>query len=189
MGQPKAALGFGESTILERIVAELHRIFSDIVVMAAPANAEAFAIEDLLRGSPAEVRLIRDQRAYQGAAVALARGLACMRHDIAFACSCDLPLLRAEVASALCAMLSGHDAVVPEIDGKLQPLCAAYRRRVRAQIEAQIVSGERRLSQIVDRLNLYRPGAAEMRRYDPELRSLLNVNTAEDYALVLAMRT
>src|SRR6266478_6336127 len=97
MGRPKAALLFGNGTILERLLGELHSGFDDILIIAAPARSEAFPIEHLLRAAPPSVRLVRDQTAYQGAAGALATALRAARHEIAFACSCDLPLLRAEV--------------------------------------------------------------------------------------------
>src|SRR5712692_7190877 len=148
MGRPKAALMFGNSTILERLIAELRSGFDDILIIAAPAQSEVLPIEHLLRAAPSAVRLLRDCTAYQGAAVALARGLAAARHEIAFACSCDLPLLRAEVVRALYGMLDGYDAVIPEIDGNPQPLCAVYRRDVGASIEAKIASGEHRLTSI-----------------------------------------
>ncbi len=187
MGKPKAGLMFGNRTILERLVAEL-RGFDDILIIAAPAQFEALPIEQLLRAAPPSVRLLRDRTAYQGAAVALARGLAAAAHEVAFACSCDLPLLRAEVVRALYGMLDGYDAVIPEIDGNPQPLCAVYRRDVGASIEAKIASGEQRLTSITAALRAHRPGESEMRQIDPDLRSFLNVNTPEDYNRALAIK-
>ncbi|MBV8452054.1 MAG: molybdenum cofactor guanylyltransferase [Deltaproteobacteria bacterium] len=188
MGKPKAALRFGNSTILERLITEL-RGFDDILIIAAPAQSEPFPIEHLLRAAPSAVRLLRDRTAYQGAAVALALGLAAAKHEIAFTCSCDLPLLRAEVVHALCGMLNGYEAVIPQIAAKPQPLCAVYRRSVATVIEMELASGERRLTRIIAGLRAYRPGDLQLRQIDPELRSFINVNTLEDYnrALVLAL--
>jgi len=75
MGRPKAALIFGNCTVLERLITELRDSFDDILVIAAPAQSEPFPIEHLLRTAPSSVRLLRDRTSYQGAAVALARGL------------------------------------------------------------------------------------------------------------------
>jgi molybdopterin-guanine dinucleotide biosynthesis protein A len=187
MGRPKAALRFGDSTILERIIAELRGSFDDILILVAPSQSEPFPIEDLPRATGELVHVLRDLVAYEGAAVALARGLAAVRHEIAFVCSCDLPLLRVEVARALCEMIDGYDAVVPEIGGQPQPLCAVYRRGVEGLIRARIAAGERRLTRIVGDLNAYHPGEAQVRRVDPELGSFMNVNSPEDYARALAM--
>ena len=83
-------------------------------------------------------------------------------------------------------MLRGYDAVVPEIGGKLQPLCAVYRRSAASLIEEQWNTGERRLTRIAATLNAYSPHDAELEQFDPDLRSFLNVNTPEDYARLLA---
>jgi molybdenum cofactor guanylyltransferase len=187
MGKPKAALMFGNCTILERLITELRRCFDDILVMAAPEHSETFSIEQLLRIAPSSVRLLRDRTAYQGAAVALTRGLGAAAHDAAFACSCDLPLLRGEVARELYAMLNGYDAVIPDVGAIPQPLCAVYRREVAATIETQLQSGERRLTHMTSGLRAYRPGDVQLRQIDPDLRSFINVNTPEDYALALAL--
>jgi molybdenum cofactor guanylyltransferase len=187
MGRPKAALMFGNCTILERLVAELSG-FDDTLIIAAPAQSEPFPIEHLLRKAPSSVRLLRDRTAYQGAAVALAQGLAAARHEVAFAGSCDSPLLRAEVVHALCGMLNGYEAVIPHIGGKPQPLCAVYRRSVAAVIEPQLAAGERRLTRITANLNAYRPAELQLRQTDRELLSFVNINTPEDYSRALAIK-
>jgi molybdopterin-guanine dinucleotide biosynthesis protein A len=180
MGRPKAALPFGGRTILERIIDELRRDFDDLIVAAAPIEGEPFDIAGLL-GADRRVRLIRDDGRFQGPAGALARGLRAARHEIAFACSCDLPLIRGDVALALCGMTAAHDAAIPEVGGRLQPLYAAYRRRSRAAIERGIGVGERRLTALVAALDIYRVSEAELLPLDPGLASFLNVNTPEDY--------
>jgi molybdenum cofactor guanylyltransferase len=179
---------FGNGTILERLIAELRSSFDDILIIAAPAQSETFLIEHLLQAAPSSVRLLRDRTAYQGAAVALAPGLRAARHEIAFACSCDLPLLQAEVVRALYGMLNGYEAVIPHIRGNPQPLCAVYRRNVGAMIEMQLKSGEHRLTRITAALRAYRPGDEQLRQIDPDLRSFLNVNTPEDYNRALALQ-
>ncbi|HVC44241.1 MAG TPA: molybdenum cofactor guanylyltransferase [Candidatus Binataceae bacterium] len=187
MGLPKATLPFGRATIIERLIAELGGAFAQVIVVAAPAADELFSIDHLLAAWP-HAELVRDAVAYAGPAVALGRGLAHARGEIAFACSCDLPLLNAGVARALCAMIGSHDAVMPEVDGRLQPLHAVYRRApCSAALAAMTAGDERRLGAIADRIDVRRVTAIEMRRLDPDLLSLLNVNTAEDYARALRL--
>jgi molybdopterin-guanine dinucleotide biosynthesis protein A len=187
MGKPKAALMFGNRTILERLLGELRGCFDDVLVIAAPEQSEPFPIEHLLGAAAPSVRLLRDLAAYQGAAQALARGIAAAAHDVAFACSCDLPLLRAEVARALHGMLNGYDGVIPNLDAKPQPLCAVYRRSVAAWIEKQLAAGERRLTRITAQIRAYRPGDRQLREIDPDLHSFINVNAPEDFKRALAI--
>lgn len=181
MGRQKAALRFGESTLLERTIAELGKFFDDIVIVAAPDAAEAPLT------IPRNARIIRDDREYQGPALALARGLEATRAAAAFACSCDLPMLDARVAAALLAMLSGYDAVIPSVADRLQPLHAAYRREVGGALRAMLARGENRLSAIAQAVTTRQVGETELRALDPELLSFLNVNTPADYARALRL--
>src|SRR6202022_829585 len=150
MGQPKATLRFGDAALLERIVNELSREFAQVVVVAAPEEQEPFAIRQLLPKA-GEFVIVRDDGAYKGPVEALARGLRATASDVAFACSCDLPLLRADVARALCLMLDRYNPVMPEVGGFLQPLHAAYRRRCAGVLAAMAAGGERRLTALASR--------------------------------------
>jgi molybdopterin-guanine dinucleotide biosynthesis protein A len=186
MGQPKATLLLGGITLIERTVIELARAepacaFEDIVVVAAP---ESEAIELPALGG---VTVVYDENAYQGPVGALARGLRAARHELAFACSCDLPMLRSGVASWLLSLVAeGDDAVIPQVGERLQPLHAVYRRRCAGALDAMLARGERRLSAIADAVNsgiLARIiSEAEYRRIDPKALSCFNINTPEDYA-------
>ena len=178
MGKPKAALRFGSATILDRIAAELHRKFSEIIVVASPDD----------RIEIAGVRTIHDAVAFEGPVAALERGLRTAANDTVFACSCDLPLLGAAVAMELCRRLDDAAAVIPEVDGKLQPLHAAYHRTQAASgLSDMIARGEKRLTEIVAFMNARVIREAELREIDPELRSFLNVNTPEDYQRALEL--
>lgn len=181
MGRQKAALRFGESTLLERTIAELGKWFDDIVIVASPAGAEASL------AAPANVRVIRDDREYEGPVLALVRGLDAISADAAFACSCDLPMLDARIAAALLAMLPGYDAVIPFVSDRLQPLHAAYRRAAAAALRAMHARGENRLSTIADVVPTRRVVEDELRALDPDLLSFMNVNTPADYARALRL--
>ncbi|HJU28512.1 MAG TPA: hypothetical protein VJ718_05050, partial [Candidatus Binataceae bacterium] len=95
------------------------------------------------------------------------------------------PLIRGDVALALCAMTEANDAAIPLLGGRLQPLYAAYRRRCAATIERGIAAGEQRLTVLAESLNFRRVDETELRTLDPELASFINVNTPEDYARAL----
>lgn len=187
MGLPKAALPFGASTILERLIDTLSGAFAEIIVVAAPLRDEPFSIDRTLKNRVGLI-LERDDTAFQGPVGALRRGLTRARSEIAFACSCDLPLLRSDLAAAICTMVEGNDAAIPKVEGILQPLCAAYRRDPAiAALVAMEAAGERRLTMLTDRLKVRALDEAALRAIDPDLRSLLNVNTAEDYARALRL--
>ncbi len=181
MGQPKTTLDFGGVPLLTRIVIELKRRFDEIVIVAAPASAGQPGIE--IPG----LKIIHDETAFAGPLDALGRGLDALEHGVAFACSCDLPLLNSDVAADLVAMLNDFDAVIPEVGGKLQPLHAVYRKQCARQINTLAASGEKRLTAAAGSINARRVGEADLRKIDTDLRSFLNVNTPEDYQHALKM--
>jgi molybdenum cofactor guanylyltransferase len=185
MGTAKAALDFGGLPIILRLVVELGRVADDVIVVAAPKESEPYCIEQVLARRLPAITLLRDRAAFAGPVDALSDGLRTARHDVVFACSCDLPLLRADVALGLCAMLSRHDAAIPQIQGRLQPLCAAYHQRCSRVLAEMSAQGERRLSAVVTKLDVRRVAESELRPIDPKLTSFLNVNTPEDYSRAL----
>lgn len=179
IGRPKATLPFGGVTLLERIVAELKRGFASVVVVAAPQADEPFRLA--LDG----VRIVRDRIAYAGPVAALHAGLAAGTGDIAFTSSCDLPLLRVEVALRMAAMVEDFDAVIPRVGGRLQMLHAVYHRRCAEALAAMEARGERRLSALADRVKARIVEEAELKKIDPRMQSVFNVNTLEDYRTAL----
>ena len=179
MGRPKAALDFGGVPILTRIVSELKRRFAEIVIVAAPESEDSLQID-----MPA-IKVVRDETAYQGPLDALRRGLDAVTNEIAFACSCDLPLLDSDVVAAIVAMLGEFDAAIPIVGEKLQPLHAAYRKRCAIALAALAMRGERRLIAIADAVNTRRISERDLKVIDPQLRSFFNVNTLDDYQRAL----
>jgi molybdenum cofactor guanylyltransferase len=181
MGRSKAMLDFGGEPMIARIVRQLRRRFDEVVIVAAPESVEHLEI-------PADAaKIILDETAFQGPADALRRGLRAVGSDFAFACSCDLPLLNADVAFALLAMLDRFDAVIPEIAGRLQPLHAVYRTNCAGALEAMAARGEKRLVAIADAVKTRRVAEPELRAIDPELLSFVNVNTPSNYARALRL--
>jgi molybdopterin-guanine dinucleotide biosynthesis protein A len=181
MGQPKATLRFGGITLIERTVLELARAFDDLVVVAAP-ESEKTALPRL-EGA----RIVRDEGAYDGPVGALGRGLRAMRHEIAFACSCDLPMLRCGVAVWLISLMAGFDAVIPWVGAQPQLLHAVYSRRCAGALEAMIARGERRLGAIIESGNVRIVPESEYRSADPEAVGCFNINTPEDYWAALRL--
>lgn len=181
MGRDKSQLDFAGDSVLGRIVRELRPLSADIVVVAAPQGSPA-AIEAI-----PDVRIVHDTRAFEGPLKALARGLDAIEGELAFACSCDLPLLDARVVAALCAMAGGYDAIIPEVGGRLQPLHAVYRKACAQSVAEMVARGQTRMVEIVDALSARIVAESELRPLDPKLLSFTNVNTPDEYRNALRL--
>jgi molybdopterin-guanine dinucleotide biosynthesis protein A len=73
-----------------------------------------------------------------------------------------------------------------EVDGFPHPLSAIYRRRALPQVEALLAADRLRPVFLFEAVPTRRVKPAEMLAVDPELRTLRNLNTPEDYRAALA---
>jgi hypothetical protein len=76
--------------------------------------------------------------------------------------------------------------VVPNWEGRLQPLHAIYRRSVLPLLQAQLERGELRPVFLYEKVRTREIGESEIRRLDAEGLSFLNMNSPEDYRAALA---
>ena len=86
------------------------------------------------------------------------------------------------------ALLGEHDIAVMEIDGFPHPLSAVYRRAVLPQVESLLAQDRLRPVFLFEAVRTRRVKPEEMRVVDPDLRTLRNLNTREDYEAALRGR-
>jgi molybdopterin-guanine dinucleotide biosynthesis protein A len=179
MGRPKLSLPFGHETLLQRVVRILAEVADPIVVVAAP--------EQEVPPLPAGVEIVRDPQEGLGPLAGLATGLESLqpRAPLVYASACDVPLLRPEFVREVIARLGEHDLAIPR-DGEFQhPLAAVYRTRLAPLLRELIASGRRRPLDLIDRCDAVRIDVAELRKVDPRLDSLRNLNTPDEYRAAL----
>ena len=82
------------------------------------------------------------------------------------------------------AFANGYDIAVIEIDGFPHPLSAVYRRAVLPHVEDLLATDRLRPVFLFERVKTRRVRADEITA-DPELRTLRNLNTREEYARAL----
>ena len=175
MGTSKALLAFGPETMLQRVVRLLSTVVSPIVVVAATAQS----LPDL----PADVVVTRDERQGRGPLEGLRAGLKALPETVerAYVTSCDVPLLVPEFARRMIDLLADHDIAVMEIDGFPHPLSAVYRRSTLPHVEALLAQDRLRPVFLFDAVSTRRVLPAEMLSADPQLLTLRNLNTRDDY--------
>ena len=176
MGRPKAWLPFGPEVMLQRVVRLLGEVAGPIVVVAAPGQD----LPDL----PETVLVERDSVADRGPLQGLATGLAALpdRVELAYATATDVPFLRPAWVTRLVELIGDRDLAIPEIGGYLHPLAALYRRHtVLPAVEALLEQGRLRPVFLLEVLEALRVDAPTMELVDPDLATLRNLNTPEDY--------
>jgi len=180
MGVPKATLQFGPETMLQRVVRLLGTVVSPIVVVAAR--------EQSLPQLPDDIVITHDEREQRGPLEGLRAGLKALPSSVEFAyiTSCDVPLLVPQFVERMVELLGDHDIAVMEIDGFPHPLSAVYRRDTLPHVERLLQNDILRPVFLFDAVRTRRVRPEEMISVDPELRTLRNLNTPEDYSAALA---
>jgi molybdopterin-guanine dinucleotide biosynthesis protein A len=183
MGTSKAMLSFGNETMLQRVVRLLGSVVTPIVVVAARSQPVPLL--------PGYARIARDEREDQGPLEGLRAGLAALPAsvDAAYVTGCDVPLLVPRFVTLMVELLGDHDIAVIEIDGFTHPLSAVYRRAILPHVEALLASDRLRPAYLFDALKTRRVRPAEVASVDPELLTLRNLNTPEEYREALKQLT
>ena len=201
MGRPKALLPFDGEPLIRHLVRTLAPLFAEVVVVGG-AGAEFVELMSLLRSlssqpnelnEPNELNqpnepnltLVRDEIAYPGPVGGIYYGLREAKGEFVFLTSCDAPFLNLALISHLISQISDYDVVVPYWQERFQPLHAVYRRSVAPLLGEQLERGELRPIFLYEKVRTRRVSEDEIRRFDPEGLSFLNMNTPEDYEAAL----
>ena len=176
MGSPKALLDWHGAALVRRVAGLLARVAGTVVVVGAagqrlPEIPEALVVADAAPGNGPLEGIAAGLRALEG------------RCELAFVAATDLPLLHPAFARAVLDEVGDLDAAVPELDGRLHPLAAAYRVSQAGRAAQLLAAGERRATALAGGPASRRLSAAAL----PHPESLRNVNTREEYELLLRL--
>jgi molybdopterin-guanine dinucleotide biosynthesis protein A len=175
MGSPKALLPFAGRPLLEHLIARVGPVVSATLVVAAAGAALPTA----------GVRILHDEAPFEGPLAGLGVGLAAVETPLAFVSACDTPFLSPALILRLQEAASDADAVVPEWEGRPQPLQAVYRGGLAPQVKELLAAGERRPRALLDRVRTVYLREEAVRQVDPLGQSFVNMNTPEEYRAAL----
>ena len=178
MGRPKAWLPFGDELMLPRVVRLLSEVASPIVVVAAP--------DQDLPPLPPDITVVRDEERGRGPLQGLAAGLETLigRADAAYVSSCDVPFLRPQFVRRMIELLGEASICVPKVGEHHHPLAAVYRVSVLPAVR-QLLARDRLRPFFLFEAEPTRVVLAEELADDPQLQSLRNLNTPEEYDAAL----
>jgi molybdenum cofactor guanylyltransferase len=97
-----------------------------------------------------------------------------------------VPLLAPRFVERMVELLGDHDIAVVEIDGFPHPLSAVYRRDVLPRVESLLAKDRLRPVFLFDATRTRRVRPEELVAVDPQLQTLRNLNTREDYLAALS---
>lgn len=143
MGTNKALLKVDGLTIIERIVEELRKIISDIIIVTNHFEDYQFLnlpmVEDKIKG--------------KGPLAGIQAGLAESKNEKNLIVACDMPFISTELGAFLLQILNEYEAAVPEVSGMLHPLYAAYRKETLEAVNRAIADENLKIRHFLKMVN------------------------------------
>ncbi len=172
MGRDKALLEFAGVPLLVRTARLLEPRVASVTVIGPPERYAALRL-----------RVVPDDQPGVGPLGGIATALRLSSPEWNLLVGCDLPYLTGEWLDWLIgrALASKADALVPETERGLEPLCAIYHRGCAPALAASLARGVRKVTDAVAGLALERVTPAEWKPFDVDGALFKNMNTPADY--------
>jgi molybdopterin-guanine dinucleotide biosynthesis protein A len=175
MGRNKAFLPAGPQTLIEVVLARLREACDDVLLVAdAPERYDHLG-----------VRIVRDALPSGQSLVGIYTGIL-HAHGPAFVCACDMPFLNPALIRHMASLDPAADVVIPLHQGHYEPLHAVYTAVCLEPIRRCVDRQGRNTDFLLD-VCVRAVEPEEIRRFDPDMRSFLNLNTPEEYAEALKL--
>lgn len=175
MGTNKALLKVDGDTIISRSYQTLARLFHDVIIVTNTPEEYAFL----------PCRKVPDIYPGIGSIAGLHSALAHSKSERTFVSACDMPFVEPDTIRYLCELQqSGYDAVIPYSAGGQEPLHAVYSIKCKDVFENAILGNERKILDILARMNTRLVPWDEIQRASGSVRSFLNINTPEEFSAI-----
>jgi molybdopterin-guanine dinucleotide biosynthesis protein A len=176
MGADKGLIPLGGKPIVAHVAERLSQAVDEvIVVVCTGSQADAYRTLGL--------RVVTDIYPSDTPLVGAYTGLVTARGDYTFLTAGDQPLLDPRVVDLLFSEAEGHDAATPIWpNGWVEPLHSVYATKPAAELSHSLLEAkEKRLRLLGDGLtDVKRVPIEDIKAIDPELRTLMDVDTAEE---------
>ena len=179
MGRDKSLLRIEGQPLIERVLDRLAQVSGDLLVVTNEPDKY-----DWLAG---RVRFVPDVIGPgRGPLAGIAAALTAAREPAVLVVATDMPFLCVPLLCHLARLAEEADVVVPVIEpGRPETLHAVYGRACLGPIERRLVAGRYKITGFFPDVRVREVGVVELRRFDPDLRSFVNVNTPEEWGTVL----
>lgn len=174
MGRPKAMLLIEGETMLERQIRLLRSVARRVVVVGG----------SLEYSTKFDVPVAPDVVSGRGPLAGINTALLQTRTEFNLVLGCDLPFVNRCLLGFLAAhaIAAGSDVTVPRSrEGRVEPLCAVYRRRALHAIRTSLAAGQNKLSNFFPKVRCVFIPWSDLARAGFQPSVFDNMNTPEDY--------
>jgi molybdopterin-guanine dinucleotide biosynthesis protein A len=172
MGRDKASLLLGDQTLLQHVIAVMQPIFSEVIVSVRQPRAEI------------NLPQVCDDPAAAGPLAGLAAALGQIKTPWAFVVACDMPFVQAAMIEKLSQYRGDFQAVVPVVQGHVQPLAAFYASSGLEVIRAHLAGGGKNsLRAVLEKISVRYVDEPELFGVGSTRRSFFDLDTPQDVAI------
>ena len=181
LGRNKAVELFDGETLIHRAIGRMRKVAGNIMVVA---NDEERVAELNL---PDDVTATIDEYPGKGPLAGIYTGLNASTTEWAVFCACDMPFLNPRIYHALLSNRDKHDAVVPIVDGRPEPVHAAYSRACLVPIRDKLATDDLKIAGFFQDVSVRYFSEDDVRAIDPDLLSFFNINTQHDLETAVSL--
>jgi len=195
--QEKGLLAFDGYPLIQRKINQLAPLSTDIIMVTN--QPDLYTAEMSLRGvSTSPITVIQDEQPYRGPLMGLYCGLKAAQNESCFVTAVDMPFFNEDLFQHMLAYTADYNIVVPEINGKFEPLFGFYRKNLIPRIKSLLTNQKQGLYHLIRHMECVEAhGHASLQtrlidyktiqKFDPDLKIFTNINTHQD--LMIADKT
>jgi len=169
-GKNKALVKFQGVPLIERALWTMDSIFHQVVLITNTPDTYAYLgvpmFEDLIKGL--------------GPLGGIHTGLEVIPDPAGFFVACDMPFLNPLLIRHMVAIRNNFDVVIPRVSGWVEALHGLYTKKCSQSICKLIESGTYQVFGFFQAVSVRFVDDREVRQWDPDLRSFLNINTPDE---------
>ena len=156
--------------IIKRSLKKYRQLFSDsVIVTNHPELYSQFGI-----------KMLGDVYDIYGPMTGIFTSLINSSEPWIFVSACDMPFLNRDLIEYMATLRNGYEAVVPLYKDSPEPLHAFYSTRLASPMEKALLTDSRSLKDFLRSKKVKYLPVRDMMKFDPEARSLINLNTPQD---------
>jgi molybdopterin-guanine dinucleotide biosynthesis protein A len=174
LGRIKALERINNQRLIERTIERLSPPAQTVLVVT---SQEQFGI---ISASLLNVKVVIDLYPGKGALGGIYTGLASVDSLHSLVVGCDMPFLNSNLLSYIIERIESFDAVVPRVQGMVEPLYAVYSKNCLEPIQKMMQENRLEISYLFNLVKTRYIGEDELVRFDSQHSSFFNINTVAD---------
>ncbi len=166
----KAFIEVDGQKIIERNIRIMKGLFEDVSIVTNQPETYAYL----------EVPMLGDVYDIRGPMTGIFTALLNSSKQWVFVSACDMPFVSTDLINHMSTRRSSVDAIVPMLQGKAEPLFSFYSKRLLAPMEKAVLSDNKSLKDFLDMKRVQYISTNQIKKFDPEASSFINLNTPQD---------